>query len=181
VKVRAFDRAEGSSICRTSAARRYSSRAALFLLYGDRVSLSPALVGGCCSRRQDAEVFGVTLRYLCVANGDSLPPWDAESARTRSTFCGKCGEQMLKQQRNGVWQLAVHGAWEARLSPLRQGLRHSFALFHTALLYRSHAMESSIVQWKSLSCNGKPPIVQWKVDLYSICPPQRVATSWITI
>src|SRR6266436_4603841 len=56
-------------------------------------------------------------------------------------FPGKCSKQMRKPQRNS--------AWEARLSVLRQGLRRSFALSHTALL-------SGIVKWKALSCNGKP-------------------------
>ena len=55
-------------------------------------------------------------------------------------FPGKCSEQMRKPQRNS--------AWEARLSVLRQGLRRSFALSHTALL-------SGRVQWKAASCNGK--------------------------
>jgi hypothetical protein len=63
-------------------------------------------------------------------------------------FPGKRSEQMCKPQRNS--------AWEARLSVLRQGLRRSFALSHTALL-------SGRVQWKAASCNGKPHIVQWKV------------------
>jgi len=65
-------------------------------------------------------------------------------------FPGKCSEQMRKPQRNS--------AWEARLSVLRQGLRRSFALSHTALL-------SGRVQWKALSCNGKPHIVQRKALL----------------
>jgi len=70
---------------------------------------------------------------------------------------------MRKPQRNS--------AWEARLSVLRQGLRRSFALSHTALL-------SGRVQWKAASCNGKPyratesPIVQWKAA-------QRAMERWI--
>ncbi len=69
-------------------------------------------------------------------------------------FPGKCSEQMRKPQRNS--------AWEARLSVLRQGLRRSFALSHTALL-------SGRVQWKAASCNGnlyramESRSVQWKV------------------
>ena len=141
--------------------RRYCSLAAYFLLSSDRVSCQPALVGGYRPGRQDADVFGITLRHLRLANGDGVPPWNAEIARTRSIF-----------MESAVNRCASHRgtAPGKRVSPYSG--RVCGALLHSAIppffpavcngnLYR--AMESRSVQWKAAqramesrtACNGK--------------------------
>jgi hypothetical protein len=59
-----------------------------------------------------------------------------------------CSEYMMKKQRISVWQLFVHGTWEARFYVLFLSLRRFFALINTSSF-------SFRVQWKPLSCNGK--------------------------